>query len=158
MIQIQHLSSSVPLRINFPIEWSVKDITDLDVAVYDSRSTVLLDSTTVTRWNTTTISADADIYTNEIALSDIDGNNPDVLVIGDKILISSISGDEIHTVKSYNSATQIVVLDEILQHSHSVGASVYGLFGRYNLDISDGDIFSIGMIVTIVWTPTGTTP
>ncbi len=152
MFQIQYNYDSNPLRIEFPVEWDGKLISELDIGIKDMAGTALLAPDSATLYTQTTLDADVAAYLDTITLA----VGATALSIGDPILICGVAGDEVRRVKAYDAATREVLLTAILDYAHDATEKVYGLFGTYTLDTTTVATWTLALPVVLTWEPTGT--
>lgn len=155
MKQIRFGSSAVPLRLEFPVEWDAAQITGVTLTVKDRDGAALMAADDLTLWTQTTLDGAVARYASSIVLNHVGGNPPDDLAVGDSLLILGTAGNEVHRVKGYGSSTHTAELEGIFENDHDDNDEVWGLFGTYSLDISDTDVFTNGIVLVLVWTPTG---
>lgn len=74
---------------------------------------------------------------------------------GDAIKILGASGDEIQRVKGWKASTSTAEIEGILENAHDDSAEVFGLFSDVTVDLSDTAVYTAGIVVRLVWTPTG---
>lgn len=152
MTQIPYSSSAAPVRLEYPEEWDPAAITGLTLTVTDRGGATLLAATSVTRYTATSLNGDVDQFASSIVLDSGASN----LSIGDPLLIVGILGREKVRVRGFDTATKTAELEAILQNEYDDGDSVYGCFADYSLDVSTVATFTAGMIINLIWTPTGT--
>ncbi len=144
-------ASSTTMRFEFPAGWTATDVSSVGLAIQDRSATVLRASEDIDLYTATTLNADVARFMSSIVLD----SGADDLAIGDSILIRGVTGDEIHRVKGYNSATQTVEIESILDNPHEAGDAVIGLFGNDVIDVSDTDVFPAGQAMVLKWIPAG---
>jgi hypothetical protein len=69
--------------------------------------------------------------------------------------VTGIEGTEVFRIKGWDSTNNIGEIEGQTENEYALGDSVYGLFGDYNLDLSDTDTYSKGIVLRLLWTPTG---
>jgi hypothetical protein len=151
MKQLKYNSTNT-LRIDYPVEWKTVDLTGVNVSVKNTDGVELLASSAVTLYTTTSLDGEVSRYSDFIILDAGAGD----LEPGDSILISGLACSEVATVKGYDTTTKKATLTKILDNEYEDGASVYGQFGTYDLDMSDTDSFKLGLTLQIIWEPVGT--
>jgi len=151
MQQLRYNNSASLLRMEFPPEWKPEDLTALTVEVKNEDAEVLQAADAATLYTATTIDGDVDRFATEFILAA--GAGP--VAIGDTLRLSSAGGDETVVVRGYTAAARTVRIEGILENQYSDGDSVRGLFATYSLDTTDTDAFTLGMVVTLLWNPTG---
>lgn len=152
MQQLKYNADDNILKIETPAEWDITSLTGIDVSIKDVDGTELLASTAVTMYPSTTLDGAVGKYSNIITLS---AGATDVSA-GDGLLLVGAGGSEVVRVKGYDSTTRIVTLEKITDNQYDDLTPVYGLFGSYTLDTTDTTVFTLGMQITVLWTPAGT--
>jgi hypothetical protein len=151
MEQIRYNYATNPLRLLFPDEWDAKLVTGVTLQVKNEEGTELLAAESITLYTATTLDADAIRYASSVTLAAAAGT----LEAGDPILIEGVAGDEVQFVKGFNSTTKAVQLESLLDNAHDSGDSVRGLFGTHTLDTTTVADYPKGVVLTLIWTPTG---
>jgi hypothetical protein len=151
MRQIPFGSSAVPLKLEYPAEWDPKLVTGVTLTVLDRDGDELMAADSATVYTQTTLNADVDAFASSIVLD----SGADDLEIGESLLIEGILGDEFARVKGYDTATQTAELESILENEHDSGENVWGRFCDYSLDVSTTTTYTAGILLTLLWTPTG---
>jgi len=151
MRQLPYASSAAPLRFLFPEEWDPKLVTAVSLTVNDRDADELIAAANATLYTATTLDVDADRFAQQLTLVAGAGN----LDIDDPILIEGVAGDEIRRVEGFDDTNKIARLERILDKDHEAGDTVRGLFGDISVNLSTVTTFTKGLVVTLVWTPTG---
>lgn len=151
MLQIPYNDSAHELRLDFPAEWDPANVSAVTVAVKDEDGESLLSAQSATLYTATALNGAASAYAVEITLATGAGD----VAPGDRLVIDGVSGTESVRVKGYNSSTKVVTLTTNLKYDHEDGANVYGTWATYDLDTSTVANYPAGLIVTLIWTPTG---
>lgn len=157
MKQLRYGSSAITLRLEYPREWKVEDITEVTVAIADRAGTELLAATAITPWSSVGIQTSADASVFEISTPlevSATGSVPD-LAPGDRIRIGDSADGPAEDIEvlSYDTTIDTPTFIRGLLYDHSDGSPVYGMFGTYDLDASDTDVWIPGKQVVITWTP-----
>jgi hypothetical protein len=152
MKQLRYSNAVNPIHFEFPPEWNPKDITALTLTIKDQDATELLAATAVTLFTATSLDGDVNAYASSIILD----SATDTPEIGDLLLLQGVEGDSIVKVKAYDSSNYTVELEGILDYDYADDEPVYGMFGNINVDLSNTTTFTLGQVVTLIWTPTGT--
>jgi hypothetical protein len=163
MKQLQYASAAIAMHFDFPEEWNSELITAVDISITDRDGVKLLSADECTLWTQVTLDGSVSRYSSEIALNNISeavppstpAVPPDALLMGDMLLIKGAAGDEIHRVKGYSSTTRVAGIDGIFENDHDDNDKVWARFCNYELDISDTDVFTNGIVIQVHWTPTG---
>ena len=152
MLKFSYSSASQPVRIEYPLEWDIASLSALDLTITDDEGTALLEDEAMTLYTATTLDGAAVRYADTVTLD----AGADDLEAGDAIFLSGSAGSERRIVKGYDSSGKVVTLETILDNQYDDGDSVYGLFATVDLDLSDTDVYTEGMDVTLEFVPTGT--
>lgn len=157
MKQIKQGSAAFGLRLDYPSDWAVEDITDVTIRVSDLYGGDLLDATSATLWTDNTIQLNGAVsaLANQIVLEDSLGGSVPALTTGDVLKIGhSAAGQwEIVQVTAWNATSKTATLDRDLRYAHSDHARVYAMWCTYDLDASDTTVFTLGKQLILTWTP-----
>ena len=152
MKQLKYNTADNDIRIDFPEEWNIADLTGLTATIKDTDGVELLAVTAVTIYPSTTLDGATDRYSETLVL-DSGATAPDK---GDLLTLVGSGGTEVVKVKGYDPALFTVTLEEITENQYDDGDAVYGGFGNITVDTTDTDVFVLGKNVQILWTPAGT--
>jgi hypothetical protein len=157
MRQIEYNNSAFAVRLEYPLEWDVQNISSVTLGIKDLSGTALLAATATTPWTAIGIrlSGAVETYDNTITLEPSGAGSVPDLAPGDRIqIVASAAGpSESVEVLHYSSVTKIATLKRDLIYDHSDETAVVGLFVTYDLDTSDTDTFIAGKQMVFTWTP-----
>jgi len=152
MRQLRHGSSAQPIHFDLPAEWDPTLLSALSVAVNDRDGAVLMSADAATLYTATTLDGAVSRYSDEITLASGAG----ALKIGDALLLVGAEGELRAIVKGWDNATKTAQLEAFTELEFADGDAVYGTFADYSLDVSDTDVYTAGIVIELIWTPTAT--
>jgi len=152
MIQLQYNLATNALRLELPAEWDAKLLSGLTVGAKDNDGNVLLAPAAATLYTATTLDGAVSRYADDIVLD----SGADALNIGDSIVLSGPSGEEVRRVQSYVAATFTAKLESAVDHEYDDEDDVYGRFATYTLDTTTIATWTLALPFVLTWTPTGT--
>jgi len=152
MKQLPYSSAAAPLHFEFPDEWSAVDLSALTLAVYDEDGNVLQAADSVTLYTATSLEGAVERFASEIALDTAAA----ALAVGDMLELHGTEGVEKVRLKGIDTTNDTYELEAILDNAYEDNDVVVAVFANYDLDISTVATFTVGMLLTLVWTPTGT--
>ncbi len=152
MRQLPYSSSAAPIHFDFPVEWSAGDLSALTLAVYDEDGNVLQAADPVTLYTDTSLEGAAAQFASEIELDSAAA----ALAAGDVLEIHGTSAVEVVRIKGLDVTNDTYELESILDNAYDDNDVVIARFANYDLDISTVATFTAGIVLTLVWTPTGT--
>ncbi len=154
MKQINYDADDNIVRLEFPPEWKAADISGLTIAIHDRSAVEMLAATAATLYTATSIdmASGVNAYTSEMTLDSGAGD----LVAGDPLLITGIAGTELARVQGYDSTNKVVTLEHPLEYDHDDDDAVYRRSATYELDTTDTDAFTAGLVMVLTWKPAGT--
>lgn len=137
------------LRLEYPTDWETA--TGVDLRILNRSGEALLAAAACTLYTATTTAALASRGDNTLTLH----AGASALSPGDRIEIaaSAAGPKEIVKVDHYDAATKIATLTRQLLFNHTSGVAVAGRFCTYDADLSDTDVFPLGKLLTLEWTP-----
>jgi len=150
MRQLEYDNDEFTIRLEFPHGWNVDVIDSVEIKITDLSGSELLADTAADLIDDTTLGAAASERADTVVLNT--DTSPES---GDRLYIAASAAgpaEEI-VVENYDSATKTITLKYELLYAHSSGAGVYGLYGTYDADLSDTDVFLLGKQVVLTWTP-----
>ncbi len=150
MRQIRYNNASNVLLFEYPEEWTT--VSALTLTITDDVGTELLAADSATLYTATTLDAAASAFADTVTLVSGAG----VLEPGYPIEIAGVAGNERHRVKEYSSTTRIVSLEGMLEEAHAAADAVTGRYGLITVDTTTTSDFPKGIVLTLLWTPTGT--
>lgn len=153
MRQLPYNNSAATIRLEFPVEWDVDNLTGVNISIAELDGDALLAATAATLYTATTTNATASVGDSTVTLAN-DASAPSP---GDRLRIadSAAGPSEEIEVESYNSSTKVVTLKRELRYAHTSGTAVKGLFCTYDLDTSTVATWAKALQVVITWTPVG---
>lgn len=157
-VNVIHLpyGGSKTLRLEYPGEWDAESITGVTIEINSVSGTQLLALDNAEPWASDPVTLDGEHaeFADQLTLT-AGAGSVGSLAPGDRLLIgaSDAGPDEVVEVRSYDSVGKVATLTADLRHSHSDGATVTGLWATYDLDLSDTDVWTLGVESIIVWTP-----
>jgi hypothetical protein len=151
MDQLRFGASAWPIHFPFPVEWKGEDVTAVTLAIEDRDGNELMAADAITLYTATTLKVAVERFASSINLADAAGN----LSEGDTVKLVGIEGSEAFRIKGWDSTNNVGELEGFTENEYAIGDDVYGLFGDYELDISDTDTFTAGIVLRFIWTPTG---
>ena len=152
MKQLKYNTSDNILRIDYPEEWAIADLTGITATIKGTDGVELLAASVVTMYPATTSDGGIDRYSDQIVLA-VGATTPDT---GDILTLSGAVGVETVRVKAYDPSTLTVTTEEPVENQYDDGDAIYGNFGTIAVDTTDTDTFLLGINVQVLWTPTGT--
>lgn len=151
MRQLRYNHATNVIRLDFPAEWVGEDISGVTLTINDRNGDELLAAQALTLYTATTLAAATERFVSSAVLA----SGATALTPGDAVSIDGIEGAERQVVKGYDSTTRTVELEGLLENEHALGDAVTGLWGTYTLDTTTVATWTKGIVVTLIWTPTG---
>ena len=150
MRQLEYDNDEFTIRLEFPHGWNIDTIDHVYLKVTDLNGEELLADDEIDLLTDTTTGATASARDDTVTLdADVSPEPGDRLYLAD-----SVDGpSEEIVVKNYSSAAKLITLKYELLNDHTDGTGVYGLFGTYDIDLSDTDVYTLGKQVVLTWTP-----
>ncbi|MCK5610772.1 hypothetical protein KAR91_53360 [Candidatus Pacearchaeota archaeon] len=152
MKQLKYDTADNVLRIDYPEEWTIADLTAITATIKNTASIELLAASAVTMYPATTSDGGISRYTDQIVLA-AGATTPDP---GDILTLVGAGGSETVRVKGYDPSTLTVTTEEPVENQYDDGDAIYGNFGNITVDTTDTDTFQLGLNVQVLWTPAGT--
>jgi hypothetical protein len=146
--------STTTIRFNIPTLWDIDSLSEIAVSVTNKPGEVLY-SGTLTLYTSTTLGSAVTAESTSIVLA----AESDDLAPGDIIRIGS-DGEipEVRRVHSYTAGTLTAEITPELEFAHASGADVIGMWGTFELDLSDSDDFPNASDIWIRFTPDSADP
>jgi len=148
---IRYNNASNVLKLIYPPEWNVEDLTAVTITVKDLLGNTLLDADTVTLQAVATLESAVSRYDTSID-TDYTGS----FDAGQMIKLVGSVGSEIKRIKGWDSSTKLIELETIVDNPYDAGDSVYSLQCEYTLDTTDTDSYQKTGEYKVVWSPVGT--
>lgn len=157
MKQIEYNNSAFGLRLEYPMEWDVQNISSITVGAKDLSGTELLSAASCTPWTSVGIQLNGAVETNDntVVLEVSGGGSVPDLVQGDRIQIAQSESGPAESVEVlyYDSATLTATLTRDLLYDHADESAVVGLFCTYDMDTSTVATFPASKQLVLTWTP-----
>ena len=150
MRQIQYNLATNSLRFELPEEWSKPDLTALTLQIANKAGTELMAASAVTLYTATTLNGAVNRFSTSIALT----TGATAVTTGDRLMLVGAGGSEVVTVRGYNSGT--ATLEGAVNNAYDDSDAVHGLWGTVTVDTTTVATWPAGLIVRLLWTPTGT--
>ena len=146
---LKYGDDSLALRLEYPTDWDTA--TGVDLRILNRSGGELLAADACTLYTATTTAATASRGDNTLTLH----AGASALSPGDRVEIaaSAAGPKEVVTVDHYVATTKIATLTQQLLFNHTSGTAVSGRFCTYDADLSDTDVFPLGKLLTLEWTP-----
>jgi len=144
MLSLIYGDDSQTLRVEFAAAESAAT-----VALYKEDGTALLAADDATIWAADTLDAAASAGDETITLA----SDVAALAEGDRLLIAAGDAgpsEEVEVV-SHDTTTEVVTLRQPLLYDHAAGDAVSALWATYDLDASDTDTYTLGLVVVARW-------
>lgn len=146
---IKYDDSSFVVKTQMPTTW-LGNPTEVDISIYDTASTTIVDAASVTLYTGDVSSTLAQGGTDEIALTISSGYNPKQ---GDAVRIGNAAVGFINCkIASYAAATTTITIDQFLKWDMPSGIDIHWRDMSYTIDASTDDWADVDR-VEIVWAP-----